>query len=170
MWLFCDYYFLLVSFIVRKARYKWPGGSAVEVNIYCCVFTLSLNYEILTLIFCRLRQRNVLKCVPHEQHDSFSSFNQSDSRSCASRSANPWTCVHLHVQTPTCATCATCTHSITFLSRPPENDTLIKLSRTKLTCSTVRFYILSLPFQLQRRFYQVSCGYLQNLPNVDKMK
>ena len=30
------------------------------------------------LLFGRLRQRIPLKCVPHVQHDYFSSFNQSD--------------------------------------------------------------------------------------------
>ena len=35
------------------------------------------NLEILTLSFGRLRQRIVLKYVPHVQHDYFSSFNQS---------------------------------------------------------------------------------------------
>ena len=30
------------------------------------------------LSFCRLRQRIELMCVPHVQHDYFSSFNQSD--------------------------------------------------------------------------------------------
>ena len=29
----CDYCFFLASFIVDRARCKWTGGSAVEVNI-----------------------------------------------------------------------------------------------------------------------------------------
>ena len=44
------------------------------------MFTLSLNHKFgnFTLSFGRLRQRIVIKCVPHVQHDYFSSFNQSD--------------------------------------------------------------------------------------------
>ena len=44
------------------------------------MFALSLNLKFgnFTLSFGRLRQRNVLKCVPHGQHDYFSSFNQWD--------------------------------------------------------------------------------------------
>ena len=37
-----------------------------------------LNFGNFTLSFFRLRQRIVLKCVLHVQHDYFSSFNQSD--------------------------------------------------------------------------------------------
>ena len=37
-----------------------------------------LKFGNFTLSFGRLRQRILLKCVPHVQHDDFSSFNQSD--------------------------------------------------------------------------------------------
>ena len=37
-----------------------------------------LNFGNFTLSYFRLRQRIVLKCVLHVQHDYFSSFNQSD--------------------------------------------------------------------------------------------
>ena len=44
------------------------------------MFTLSLKPWIwkFALLFGRLRQRMLLKSVPHVQHDYFSSFNQSD--------------------------------------------------------------------------------------------
>ena len=43
------------------------------------VFVKTLNLELnFTLSFGRLRQRMLLNCVPHGQHDYFSSFNQSD--------------------------------------------------------------------------------------------
>ena len=41
----------------------------------CCQ---NLKYENFTSSFGRLRQRIVFKCVPHVQHENFSSFNQSD--------------------------------------------------------------------------------------------
>ena len=46
-----------------------------------CVFMLSLKnlkFGNLTLLFGRLRQRILLNCVPHVQHDDFALFNQSD--------------------------------------------------------------------------------------------
>ena len=68
-----------------RARCKWTGRSAVEVNIenerftvMCSRFGQNLKLGNFTLSFGRLRQRIVLKCVPHVQHDYFSSFNQSD--------------------------------------------------------------------------------------------
>jgi len=41
------------------------------------VVVKNLKFINVTLSFGRLRQRIVLKCVPHVQHDYFSSFNQS---------------------------------------------------------------------------------------------
>ena len=48
-----------------------------ERKIYCCLFT-KVKFSNFTLSFGRLRQRLVVKCVPHVQHDYFSSFNQWD--------------------------------------------------------------------------------------------
>ena len=79
------YCFFLASFIVDTARCKWTGGSAVEENIgnerFTVVFSrcrLNLKSGNFKLSFGRLCQRIGLKCVPHVQHDYFSSFNQSD--------------------------------------------------------------------------------------------
>ena len=49
-------------------------------DLLLCVHVVvkTLNLEIFTLSFGRLRQTIVLKCVLHVQHDYFSSFNQSD--------------------------------------------------------------------------------------------
>ena len=44
-------------------------------DVRCCE---NLKFRNFTLSFGRLRQRIVLKCVPHVQHDYFSFFNQSD--------------------------------------------------------------------------------------------
>ena len=60
--------------LTELAGNKWTGRSAVEVKkrkwkIYCCVF--NVKFGIFTLSFDRLRQRIVLKCVPHVQHDFF---------------------------------------------------------------------------------------------------
>ena len=58
------------------------GGSPVNLEkegifrFSCC--RLNLNFGNFTLQFDRLRQRNLLKCVPHVQYYYFSSFNQSD--------------------------------------------------------------------------------------------
>ena len=61
------------------------GRGAVAVNIENERFTVlcsrcrdKLKFGNFTLSFGRLRQRIVLKCVPHVQHDYFSSFHQSD--------------------------------------------------------------------------------------------
>ena len=82
---FCDYCFFFASFFVDRARCKWTGRSAVEVNIENERFTVvcsrcreNLTFGNFTLSFGRWRQRIVLKCVPHVQHYQFSSFNQSD--------------------------------------------------------------------------------------------
>ena len=50
-----------------------------------------------TLSFGRLRQRIVLKCVPHVQHDYFSSFNQSDNCFLASSLPLPSSLLELSV-------------------------------------------------------------------------
>ena len=60
----------------RSARCKWTDASAVEGNIENDRFTVACGN--FTLSFGRLRQIIALKCVPHVQHDYFSSFNQSD--------------------------------------------------------------------------------------------
>ena len=44
----------------------------------CSSCQQNLKFGNFTLSFVRLRQRILLKCVPHVQHDYFSSFNQSD--------------------------------------------------------------------------------------------
>ena len=69
--------------IVDRARCNWTAIGANEVkvdierfNVVCPRCRLNL-FGIFTLSFGRLRQRIVLKCVPHAQHDYFSSFNQS---------------------------------------------------------------------------------------------
>ena len=53
---------------------RWTEYS--EWKIYCC--RQNLKFGNFTLSSDRPRQRIVLKCVPHVQHDYFSSFNQSD--------------------------------------------------------------------------------------------
>ena len=55
-------------------------------DLLLCVYVVvkTLNLDIVTFLFGRLRQRIVLKCVPHVQHDYFSAFNQSDHRFLAS--------------------------------------------------------------------------------------
>ena len=57
----------------------------VEVNIENERFTVgcsrchsNIKFGNFTSSFGRLRQRILLKCVPHVQHDYFSLFNQSD--------------------------------------------------------------------------------------------
>ena len=73
---------------------NWTGRSAIEVNVENERFIVvssrcgfnhnkfkvlkNLKFENFTLSFGRLRQRIVVKCVPHVQHDYLSSFNQSD--------------------------------------------------------------------------------------------
>ena len=71
--------------IVDKARCKWTARCAVEVIIeserfivVCSRCPENFKFENFTLSFGRLRQRILLKYVPHVQHDYFSSFNQSD--------------------------------------------------------------------------------------------
>ena len=71
--------------MVDRARCKWTGKSAVEVNIenerlavVCSPCRQNLKFGNFTLSFDRLRERIVLKCVPHVQHEYFSSFSQSD--------------------------------------------------------------------------------------------
>ena len=81
-----------LEYVVDRARCKWTGRSTVEVNIEDERFTIvvcsrcrqrpkSGNFP---LSFGRLRQRIVLKYVPHVQHDYFSALNQSDHCSLAS--------------------------------------------------------------------------------------
>jgi len=77
--------FLLAVYLVDKLLYRWTDRSAVELNLEderfivgCSWCRENLNFGNFTLSFGRLRHRIVLKCVPHVQHDYFSSFNQSD--------------------------------------------------------------------------------------------
>ena len=70
--------------MVDRARCKWTSRSAVEVIIeserfivVCSSCRENFKFGNFTLSLGRLRQRIVLKCVPHVQHDYFSSFNQS---------------------------------------------------------------------------------------------
>ena len=61
---------------------KGLGVAPVEVNIenerFAVVFSRYLKFGNSTLSFGRLRRRIALECVPHVQHDYFSSSNQSD--------------------------------------------------------------------------------------------
>ena len=47
-------------------------------TVVCSRYRLNLKFGNFTTSFSGLRQRIVLKCVPHVQNDYFSSFNQSD--------------------------------------------------------------------------------------------
>ena len=73
---------MLASFIVDRVHCKRTGSSAVEVNTenerFTVVYSRYLKFGSSTLSFGRLRRRIALECVPHVQHDYFSSFNQSD--------------------------------------------------------------------------------------------
>ena len=104
---FRNYCFFLASFIVDRARCKWTGRSAVEQNIenerftvVCSRCRLNLKFGNFTLSFGRLRQRIVLKCVPHVQHDYFSSFNQLDHCFLASSLSLPSTLLKLPIEIP----------------------------------------------------------------------
>ena len=75
-WQICHYFFLRASYILDKLRWKWTGRRAVEFNIENerstvrrsgCRWNLKFGY--FTLSFGRLRQRILLKCVLHVQHD-----------------------------------------------------------------------------------------------------
>ena len=62
-------------------RSIWTGRSAVEANVENERFTVvrsRCRYGNFTLSLDSLRQRIVLICLSHEQHDDLSSFNQSD--------------------------------------------------------------------------------------------
>ena len=64
------------------------------------VVVKTLNLEIFSS-FGRLRQRTVLKCVPHVQHDCFSSFYQSDHCFLASSLPFPSSLLKLLITTTT---------------------------------------------------------------------
>ena len=51
---------------VKNERFTAPGSACRQ----------NLKFENGTSSFGRLRHRNGLTCVPHVQHDYFSSFNQ----------------------------------------------------------------------------------------------
>ena len=50
----------------------------IDLLLCVCVVVKTLIWNFHVAIFGKLRQRILLKCVPHVQHDYFSSFNQSD--------------------------------------------------------------------------------------------
>ena len=99
---FRNYCFFLAPFIVDRARCKWTGRRAVEVNTENKRFTVVCSrcrkFRNFTLSFGRLRQRIVLKCVPHVQHDYFSSFNQLDHCFLASSLPLPSTLLKLPIR------------------------------------------------------------------------
>ena len=73
------------SLLLTEHVANWTSRSAVEGNVENERFTVvfsrcrwNLKFGNFSLTFDRLRQRIVLKCVPHVQHDYFFSFNQSD--------------------------------------------------------------------------------------------
>lgn len=75
---------VIASRFYRTLLEKHPtnGGSAVNLEKegifrFSC-YRLNLNFGNFTLQFDRLRQSNLLKCVPHVQYYCFSSFSQSD--------------------------------------------------------------------------------------------
>ena len=75
---FCDYCFLLAFYIVDKLRWNWTDRNTVRLNIENERFTVAcsscrsnLKSGNLTFSFGRLRQRILLMCVPHVQHDYF---------------------------------------------------------------------------------------------------
>ena len=63
--------------IASPARAKNRSCSR-GLTVVCSRCRLNLKFGNFTLLFGRLRQRIVLKCVPHVQHDYFCSFNQLD--------------------------------------------------------------------------------------------
>ena len=76
---------MLAFYIVDKLRYRWTDRSSVELNIENARFTVgcshchrNLKFGNFTLSLGKLCQIIVLKCVPHMQHNYFSSFNQSN--------------------------------------------------------------------------------------------
>ena len=85
-----DYFVIRASsshllLLTEYAANKLADRSTVEVNIenkrstvVCSRCYLNLKFGNITLSFGWLCQRIVLKCVPHVQHEYFSSFNQSD--------------------------------------------------------------------------------------------
>ena len=58
-----------------KEFHEKPENERFTSAGLCCL--QSLKFDNFTLSFDGLRQRNILKCVPHVQHDNFSPFNQS---------------------------------------------------------------------------------------------
>ena len=76
----CDYCFFLASCVVDRPHCKWTGRSPIKVNLENERFTVVysrchyISLRNFVLSFDRLRQRIVLKCVPHVQHDYFSSL------------------------------------------------------------------------------------------------
>ena len=76
-------WFFLASFIVDRASWNCTGRGDVEVSVVNGRFTLvclrcRYKFGHLTLSFGGLRQKIILKYVPHVQHDFYYSFNQSD--------------------------------------------------------------------------------------------
>ena len=76
--LMLTYSFVLVE---KHAHWSREWNHSIEDGRFtaaCSRCRLNLKFENLALSFGRLRQGIVLKCMPHVQHDYFSSFNQSD--------------------------------------------------------------------------------------------
>ena len=91
--LFYDYSMLFPLYEIIKVSFHLICTNGIHVkiveNVRFFATTLlcrqNLKVENLTSLFGKLRQRNVLKCVPHVQHDYFSSFNQIGRASCRER-------------------------------------------------------------------------------------
>ena len=64
--------------ILNIAAISFEINKEFFFTVVCSRCRLNLGFANFTLSFGRLRQRIVFKCVPHVQHDCFSSFNQSD--------------------------------------------------------------------------------------------
>ena len=86
------------SYRTLLEKHPTNGGSAVNLQkegIFRFSCRLNFNFGNFTLQFDRLRQRNLLKSVPHVQYYYFSSCNQSDHcfRACLCR-CRPGRCLN----------------------------------------------------------------------------
>ena len=70
-------------------EYSKKERNDVEVNLRMKELLLCVQVVALSL-FGTLRERSVLKCVPHVRHDYLSSFNQSDHLFLALPLTLPW--------------------------------------------------------------------------------
>ena len=72
---------ILLTYYAKNEPVRAPYKFSIKnerFTVVCSRFRLNLKFGHFTFSFGRLRQRVLLKCVPHVQHDYFSSFNQSD--------------------------------------------------------------------------------------------